>query len=137
MFWTHQDLLRLFCRCLVKTGQIFTVAVIWTAGTTAARGGAVVWQIPSRFIPDMYHVNSYVRDYLVEIYKVCEGMYNLLTLPVDTSRGLEVARYLLFCIEGIVIATYSGGRSCSHVRRKKVNPEVTPQYGMLLWLKSL
>jgi hypothetical protein len=42
-------------------------------------------QLSTYFIVDLYHVNSYVQEHLVDIYKSCEEMHYLLTQQLGNS----------------------------------------------------
>lgn len=44
-------------------------------------------KLSTYFIPDVYHVNSYLQQYLVEIFKSLEDMHYLLTQPIDKASG--------------------------------------------------
>lgn len=50
--------------------------------------------LTSKFIVDDYHVNSYVQEYLVNIYKTCYDMYGLLSQDVDRKIGNSEAMAL-------------------------------------------
>jgi hypothetical protein len=43
-------------------------------------------KLTTYFIPDLYHVNSYLQQYLVDMFKIREGNY-LLTQEVDKASG--------------------------------------------------
>jgi hypothetical protein len=50
--------------------------------------------ITTHFIVDTYHVNSYVQEDLVRIYKTLDDMYRLLTQDVNRATGGDEARIL-------------------------------------------
>ena len=47
-----------------------------------------------KFIVDTYHVNSYVQESLVNIYKTLDDMYSLLTQDINRATGVSEARLL-------------------------------------------
>jgi hypothetical protein len=51
-------------------------------------------KLTTYFIPELYHVNSYLQQYLVDIFKILERMYQLLTQPVDKVSGDSAASEL-------------------------------------------
>jgi hypothetical protein len=50
--------------------------------------------LTTKFIVDTYHVNSYVQEDLVNIYKTLDDMYRLLTQDVNRASGVSDARKL-------------------------------------------
>jgi hypothetical protein len=50
--------------------------------------------ITGHFIVDTYHVNSYVQENLVRIYKTLDDMYRLLTQDVNKANGGDEARIM-------------------------------------------
>jgi len=44
-------------------------------------------QLSSYFVPDLYHVNSYLQEYLVDIYKICEDMHAQLSQELDRASS--------------------------------------------------
>jgi hypothetical protein len=48
-------------------------------------------KITTYFIPELYHVNSYLQQYLVDIFKILEDMHYLLTQEVDKASGGDSA----------------------------------------------
>lgn len=48
------------------------------------------------FIADLYHVNSYVQESLVDIYKVCEDMHSFLTQELGDKRSASDKAWRLF-----------------------------------------
>ncbi len=55
---------------------------------------AFMEQLTAKFIPDIYHVNSYVQEYLVKIYKTLDDMLYLLTQNIDRRSDNEQAKHL-------------------------------------------
>lgn len=55
--------------------------------------------LASKFIPDIYHVNSYVQEYLVQLYKTVDEMSYLLTQSIDRQSGIEQAKNLFDRVE--------------------------------------
>ena len=53
-------------------------------------------QLTTYFIPDLYHVNSYIQEDLVRIVRVLEDMYQMLTQDVEKSSASEDDAKLLF-----------------------------------------
>jgi macrodomain Ter protein organizer (MatP/YcbG family) len=51
-------------------------------------------KLAGHFIADAYHVNSYLQENLVDVYKVCESMHTLLTHEIDKGKGSETTRHL-------------------------------------------
>ncbi len=52
------------------------------------------WQLAGKYIADIYHHNSYVQEYLVDVYKVCSDMLELLEQDEDRSRYAESSEHL-------------------------------------------
>jgi hypothetical protein len=48
----------------------------------------------TKFIADVYHVNSFLQEFLVNIFKTLDDMHRLLTEPVNRSTGIAEARKL-------------------------------------------
>jgi hypothetical protein len=48
-------------------------------------------KLTTYFIPELYHVNSYLQQYLVDIFKILESMHYLLTQKVDKESGGNAA----------------------------------------------
>jgi hypothetical protein len=51
-------------------------------------------KLTTHFIPELYHVNSYLQEYLVDIFKILEGMHVSLTQQVDKASGGDAALQL-------------------------------------------
>jgi hypothetical protein len=51
-------------------------------------------KLSTLFIADVYHVNSYLQEFLVDIYKICEDMHYLLSQELDKTRGGDTSRHL-------------------------------------------
>ena len=51
-------------------------------------------KLTSYFIADLYHVNSYLQEYLVNIVKVLDDMHYLLTQAIDKQSGGDSAKRL-------------------------------------------
>ena len=51
-------------------------------------------KVAGYYLPDVYHVNSYLQDSLVDIYKICEDMHTQFTQEIDASKGNDMARHL-------------------------------------------
>jgi hypothetical protein len=49
--------------------------------------------LSSYYIPEVYQVNSYVQEDLVELYKVCEEIYDELTEDITKTRDSERAAH--------------------------------------------
>jgi hypothetical protein len=50
--------------------------------------------LTAKFLADTYHVNSYIQECLVNIYKTCEDMHFLLTQKVNRSANDAAAKKL-------------------------------------------
>jgi hypothetical protein len=50
--------------------------------------------LTTRFLADVYHVNSFVQEYLVNVYRTCEDMHYLLTQNVNRNIAGPEAKKL-------------------------------------------
>jgi hypothetical protein len=48
-------------------------------------------KLSTYFIPELYHVNSYLQEYLVGVFKILEGMHYLQTQQIDKTSGNDSA----------------------------------------------